>query len=235
MKRALALLTALLLLCGTAAASAKVYGHFVSEEDGTYIIILSEPINQTLAGVFIGSSTFRNHLERDEREDGSIRLFTTIDQSDIYIELLMRYEGDDKQTALATGFIKRFDNDGALIPEQSVPDIKDVRFVRQEELKITELGGTTWFRSGYVISGRDRTYPFDGSVIEFSDAGDNSGRIPDNVERTYPFTYQVGDDSLSMLIEAGGKVTEATARIDSNVLIVTIENSILYFLPPSVF
>ena len=231
MKRTLALLAALLLLCGTAAASSKVFGHFVSEEDNTYIIILSEPINETVAGVFIGSDTFRNHLERDERKDGSIRVFSTIDQSDLYVELLLRYEGDDEQDVLATGFIKRFNNDGALIPEQSVPDMKDVRFVRQKELKINELGGTTWFRSGYVISGQDRTYPFDGSVIEFSGAGDNSGRIPDNAERTYPFTCRIGDDSMTLLIEAGGKVTEATAKVDSNVLIVTIENSVLYFLP----
>ncbi len=231
MKRALALLAALLLLCGAAAASANVYGHFVSEADGTYIIILSEPINETVAGVFIGNSAFRNHLERDEREDGSIRVFSTIDQSDLYIELLLRYENDDRQNALATGFIKRFNSDGSLIQEQSVPDMEDVRFVRQKELKINELGGTTWFRSGYVISGRERTYPFDGSMIEFSVAGDSSGRIPDNAERTYPFTYQIGEDTLTLYIEAGGKVTEATAKMDSNVLIVTIENSTLYFLP----
>ncbi len=233
MKKSLAALSlSLLLLCCAAAASAGVFGHFVSEEDNTYIIILSEPINTNLQGVYIGNSNYKLSLDRDEKEDGSsIRVFTPLDESDAIIELRLEYEDDSKQAALVTGYIKRFDADGKLMEDQSVPDMQGVRFIRQYVPDVSELRGTMWNRTSMTISGTGRTYPFDGSVLEFFDTGENAGQIPDNAERIYPFTYTVLDDSLLLNIEAGGKTTEATVRIQSNVLIVTIENSTLFFLP----
>ncbi|MFH1512764.1 MAG: hypothetical protein ABIG45_05385 [Bacillota bacterium] len=233
MKKAIiALAAAALLLCGvTAAAAAGVTGHFISEEDGTYVIILKEPISKTLDGVYIGNSNFTLNLKREDQKDGSTRIYTPLDESTAIIDLLLRYEDDGKQAALVSGDIARFSGEGALIDDQSMMDMLDVRFIRQEVPAVSELQGTRWNRYTMTISGSERSYPFDGSVIEFFDTEENAGQIPDNEVRTYPFTYEVDEDSLILKIEAGGETTEATVKIDSNVLIVKIKNSTLYFLP----
>ncbi len=229
-KIAIALVLSGLLLC-CAAASAGVYGHFVNDEDGTYIFILKNAINNRLSGVYIGSGSYVLGIERDDKADGSIRVFTSLDESSAIIDLRLKYEDDSKQAVLATGSIQRFDNNGALIKEQCVPDMQDVRYARKEIKDVSQLKGTRWNRYTMTISGSDRTYPFDGSVIEFFDTEENTGQIPDNAVRICPFTYDVKDDILNLKIEAGGEVTEATARIESDVMIVKIENSVLYFLP----
>ena len=229
----LALLLSCLLLF-SAAASAGVHGHFVSEEDGTYVIILNEEITDSLSGVYIGSDYYLLTLDRQDREDGSTRLFTPLSTSDSIIELLLSYENDDKQDVLVTGYIKRFDASGALIEDQSIIELTDVRFIRQDVPPVTQLQGTRWLRYSMTISGSGRDYPFDGSVIEFFDTEENTGQIPDNVERTYPFTYEADGDTLLLQIEAGGETTEAVVRIEANVLIVTIENSTMFFLPDTI-
>lgn len=230
-KTILALLMSFLLLFG-AAASAGVHGHFVSEEDGTFLMILKDPVNANLTGIYLGSDMFLlSGLERQDNEDGSTRIYSPLDVSDSIIELLLTYEDETMQAALVTGYIKRFNGDGTLMEDQSSLDMQNVRFIRQEVPPVTQLQGTRWHRYSMTISGGVRAYPFDGSEIEFFDAGDNTGRIPDNAERIYPFTYEADGDTLVLSVEAGGKVTEATVRIEANVLIVTIENSILFFLP----
>lgn len=230
-KTIIALTLSFLLLCCAAAASAGVYGHFVSEEDDTYIIILSEAVNPNLSGVYIGSSKYMLSLDRDDTQDDSIRIFSPLDVSNAIIELRLRYEDESEQVALVTGSIKHFNADGTLIEDQSVLDMQDVRFIRQDVPDVSELQGTRWIRYSMTFSGTSRTYPFDGSIIEFLDTEENAGQIPDNVERTYPFTYDVAEDTLVLKIEAGGEITEAVVSIQSNVLIVTIENSTLFFLP----
>jgi hypothetical protein len=227
----IALVLSVLFLCCAAAASAGVCGHFVNEEDGTYIFILKEAISNRLSGVYIGTSRYILGIERDDKADGSIRIFTSMDESGAIIDLRLQYEDDSEQAVLVTGSIHRFDSNGALIEEQCVPDMQDVRFVRHEIADVSQLKGTRWNRYTMTVSGSDRTYPFDGSVIEFFDSEENAGQIPDNAVRISPFTYDVKDDTLYLKIEAGGEITEATARIESDVMIVKIENSTLYFLP----
>ena len=232
MKKALiVLLVSFLLLCVAATASAGVHGHFVSEEDSTYLIILKDPISTNLSGVYMGSDNFLFALDRADNEDGTTRIYSPLDMSDSIIELLLSYEDDSMEAILVTGYIKRYREDGTLMEDQSIHEMQDVRFIRQEVPPVTQLQGTRWLRYSMTISGTSREYPFDGSIIEFFDTEDNTGQIPDNVERTYPFTYVADGDTLALSIEAGGKVTEATVRIEANVLIVTIENSVLYFLP----
>lgn len=226
----IALGVSLLLLC-CAAASAGVNGHFISESGDTNIFILSKPIDRYFQGVYLGNSGLNHYLERKENKDGSLHVFTPIFMNDVNIDLQLKYEDKTKQVALVNGSIKRFDADGALIEDQSVPDMQGVRFIRQEVLHVSQLRGTLWNRCAMFYSGKERNYPFDFLVIEFFDTGDNTGQIPDSVEQTYPFTYKVSKDQLNLQIEADGKITKATVKIENNLLIVKIGNSTLHFLP----
>ena len=231
MKRVVIALVVSILILSCTTATAGITGHFISEEDDTFIIILSEPINDRLGGVYIGSGDFLFSLGRDEDNEDSIRILSSIDESDVIVDLQLRYENDDKQAVLVSGDIARFNGEGTLINDQSILAMQDVRFIRQEDMLVSKLQGTRWVRYTMTISGGDRTYPFDGSIIEFFDTDENTGQIPDNELRTYPFTYEVFEDHLILKVLAGDEITEATLKIDSNVLIVTIQNSILYFLP----
>ena len=156
-KTIIALSVCLVLLCLASAASAGVHGHFVSEDDGTFLIILSEPISDSLGGVYMGNDMFLMSLDRADNEDGTTRVYTPLYESTAIIDLLLRYEDDSEQVALVTGTLQRFDMDGALMEDQSLPDMQDVRYIRQEVPAVTELQGTRWLRYTMTISGADRS------------------------------------------------------------------------------
>ena len=155
MKRVVIVLVVSLLILSytTATATAGITGHFISEADDTFIIVLSEPINDRLGGVYLGSGDYLFSLGRDEDNEDSIRILSSIDESDVIVDLQLRYENDDKQAVLVSGDIARFNGEGTLISDQSILAMQDVRFIRQEDMLVSKLQGTRWVRYTMTISG----------------------------------------------------------------------------------
>jgi len=177
--------------------------------------MLKSAINASLQGVYIGGYSYLYTLNRQDNADGTTRLYTSVYTSDISIDLTLRYEDENKEAALVTGYIKHYASDGSLLSSQSNLDMQDVRYIRREDLTFADLKGTRWYRNSITISGTSRNYPFDCRIIEFFDTEEDTGQVPDNVDNTYPFTYTEGTDALVLIIIVEGETYKANVRVES--------------------